>query len=90
MTNSKPKKAYNRYSLRNPKKPRRGETIGGGYFVFRRGDSTGRIRPALWPFEYASVEEANAEAARLSAGQPGEVFIVVGQQASHVTEVVQR
>ena len=30
--------------MADPKKPREGETIGGGYFIFRRGERTKRIR----------------------------------------------
>jgi len=64
--------------LKNPKLARKGETIGGGWFVFRRGDDTGRIRPAWWPFEYASQVEAAAEARRLATLSPGYRFDVVG------------
>lgn len=65
--------------LKNPTKPRPNEIIGGGWFVFRRGDGTKRIRPAMWPFEYGDREAALAEARRLSAERPGYKFIVVGQ-----------
>jgi len=63
--------------LKNPKKARPNETIGGGFFVFRRGDGTGRIRPSMWPFEYASREAAEDQARVLARGQPGYVFDVV-------------
>jgi hypothetical protein len=63
--------------LKNPKLPRTGETIGGGYFVFRRGDDTKRIRPSQWPFEYASEEEALAQAAILAVQNPGYRFQVL-------------
>ncbi|MCW7544874.1 hypothetical protein N7I30_13785 [Aurantimonas litoralis] len=64
--------------LKNPKLARKGETIGGGWFVFRRGDDTGRIRPAWWPFEYACREAAAKQALALAIANPGYRFDVVG------------
>lgn len=64
--------------LKDPRKAREGEVIGGGWFVFRRGDGTGRIRPAHWPFEHASKEAAEAEARKLAEANPGLIFNVVG------------
>jgi hypothetical protein len=63
--------------LKNPKLPRTNEVIEGGYWVFRRGDGTKRIRPAQWPFEYGTQEAAMKQAAVLAEGNPGERFIVV-------------
>jgi hypothetical protein len=63
--------------LKNPKQARKGETIGGGFFVFRRGDGTNRIRPSMWPFEYASKEEAETQATALAMANPGYTFDVV-------------
>lgn len=60
----------------DPRQPRQNETIGGGFIVFRRGERTKRIRPALWPFEYASRDEALAEATKLAGNNPGFVFEV--------------
>lgn len=54
--------------------PRPNETIGGGWFVFRRGDSTKRVKPAAWPFEHPSINAARAEALRLAADHPGQQF----------------
>lgn len=68
--------------LRNPKLPRTGETIGGGSFVFRRGDGTKRIRPSQWPFEYDSVEAAEEQAEKLAIANPGYRFDVVTVVAS--------
>ncbi|MBB3608634.1 hypothetical protein [Rhizobium sp. BK602] len=70
---------HQRGFLKNPRLPRKGETIGGGFFVFRRGEETGRIRPSQWPFEYATLPEAIAEAERLAIAYPGFDFIVVGE-----------
>lgn len=70
--------------------PRPNETIGGGFFVFRRGDSTGRIRMAEWPFEHASAEAAQAEARRLAGDMPGyqfDVLQVVGSAMNFEIEV---
>ncbi len=65
--------------LRDPRKERPGETIGGGWFVFRRGDGTRRIRPSIYPFEYGSHDAAAEQAGKLARSNPGLVFIVVGQ-----------
>ncbi len=51
--------------LKDARKARTAETIGGGFFIFRRGDGTGRIRPSMWPFEHGSQEQAEAEASAL-------------------------
>ncbi len=76
----KPKTKYE-YMRRFPKKPRNGEEVGGGHFVFRRGDSTGRIRPCMWPFEHPSYDSALVEAARLHSEHGGtyDVLSVCGQ-----------
>lgn len=63
--------------LKDARVARNGETIGGGFFVFRRGDCTGRIRPSMWPFEYGSLHAAEIEAKRLAAEMPGYRFDVV-------------
>ena len=51
-------------------RPRSNEQLGGGHFVFRRGEH-GRIHPNPWPFEHASDEAAITEAARLAAATGG-------------------
>lgn len=71
---------------RYPRRPRDGETIGGGHFVFRRGDSTGRIRPCEWPFEHSSAQAAETEALRL-ANEYGGTFDVYSRGMS-VTALV--
>lgn len=45
---------------------RRNERVGGGLFVFRRGDQ-GRITPNGFPFEHPNLGSANDEAYRLAA-----------------------
>lgn len=64
---------------------RRNEKVGGGYFVFKRGRRTGRIKTGhilagKMPFEHATLESALDEAARLSVERGGkfEVFSRVG------------
>lgn len=57
-------------------KPRRDEVIGGGFFVFRRGDA-GRVRPGGLPYEHGTLEGAQAEAERL-AGLSGGSYEVFG------------
>lgn len=64
--------------LKNPRSERDGEKIGGGFFVFRRGDDTGRIRPSQpWPFEHPTREAAEIQAGRLAAKYPGYRFDVL-------------
>lgn len=63
--------------LRDPTKSRPDEVIGGGWFVFRRGGDTKRIRASNWPFEHGSFEAAAAEAKRLADKEPGKAFDVV-------------
>lgn len=53
-------------------KPRRDEVIGGGFFVFRRGVDTGRIRPGGFPYEHGTIESAQAEAERLASEYGGQ------------------
>lgn len=61
--------------------PRTNEKIGGGFFVFQRGRTTGRIKVGhimrgAMPFEHPNLEAAIDEAARLSVEYGGqfEVF----------------
>lgn len=64
----------------------RGEVVGAGYFVFRRGRTSRRIKPDFkgFPFEHATLQAAEAEAARLARLNPGNEFVVL-QQVSAVT-----
>lgn len=61
-----------------------GEVVGGGYFVFRRGETTGRIKinPAKLPFEHGTLESAQREANRLSLLHPGVTFSIFQQSES--------
>lgn len=65
--------------LADPRDQRPGESIGGGYFVFRRAGNCKRIRVPEWPFEHPTLEAAVAERDRLSAKFPTEKFIVVSE-----------
>lgn len=60
---------------------RKGEDVGGGYFVHRRGSIAGRIKPAPMPFEHPSLESALAERDRIQALYPHLVFCVFGEVA---------
>lgn len=70
-----------KHKRRFPRHQRNGELIGGGHFVFRRGDDTKRIRPCEWPFEHPDFESAMSEASRLAATYGGE-FEVFARIAS--------
>lgn len=56
----------------------RGEVVGGGYIVLRRGKAFGRISidKGKLPYEHATEQSALLEAARLSALNPGVEFNV--------------
>ncbi|MAM60827.1 MAG: hypothetical protein CMH11_04990 [Maritimibacter sp.] len=62
--------------MKDPRDTREGESIGGGYIVFRRGGGTGRIRCPEYPFEHPTFEAAINERDRLAAQFPGETFQV--------------
>ncbi len=81
--NGKPK-----YKQHFPRRQRRGEMIGAGHFVFRRGDSTRRIRPCEWPFEHPDFDSAMHEASRLAATYGGEfeVFVRVASASADKME----
>lgn len=53
--------------LRKPNLPRKGESIGGGFIVYRRGSFTKRVKAVRFPFEYASMEEAQKGIEKLKA-----------------------
>lgn len=61
-----------------------GEVVRGGWFVFRRGGTTGRIKidAAKLPFEHGTREAAMKEAARLANANPGVEFSVFHMQVS--------
>lgn len=56
---------------------RKHESIGGGYFIFKRGDRTGRIENRGVPFEHSTFIAAQAEASRLQKKYGGQ-FEVYG------------
>lgn len=61
-----------------------GEAVGGGWFVFRRGRTTGRLKinPQRMPFEHGSRDKAEAEAARLAADHVGISFCVFHMEST--------
>ncbi|MCA8886686.1 MAG: hypothetical protein KDA35_08675 [Hyphomonadaceae bacterium] len=66
----------------------KGERIGGGFFVFRRGKKSNRVHPGAFPFEHCTMMAAINECQRLARANPGETYIVVGQcyDARHANE----
>jgi hypothetical protein len=64
---------------------RTNEQLGGGHFVFRRGNH-GRIHPNPWPFEHASDEAAITEAARLAAETGGTFEVYTRISTAHGVE----
>lgn len=61
-----------------------GDAVGGGFFVFRRGRTTGRIKidPQKMPFEHATVEDALYAARDQSRKHPGVTFSIFQQIAA--------
>lgn len=49
---------------------RKGEVVGKGFFIFRRGAKANRIKPGPMPFEHPTMESAVTERNRLAAGNP--------------------
>jgi hypothetical protein len=65
---------------------RKGEKIGGGFFVFRRGKKTGRVGvTSSLPYEHPSLSSAVAEAERLSQANPGEIYQILGPMGQTFT-----
>ena len=60
--------------LDDVRKERDGEKIGGGYFIFRRGKGSGRIRAPEYPFEHPTEQAARDELERLRQQYPNEIF----------------
>lgn len=61
----------------DPEKPRKGESIGGGYLVIRRGKKTRRVSvKTTLPYEHPDLESAEREVVRLQSEHPGEHFQV--------------
>lgn len=72
-------------------RPRRNEKIGGGYFVFKRGRRTGRIKTGhimagKIPFEHGSLESALDEAARLAVEFGGRYSVFAEVCGADVTK----
>lgn len=70
----------------------KGEIIGGGFVVFRRGNHTNRLKLSVSktsaghlrvidPFEHQTLQAAEIEAKRLSEKYPGQTFVVLQQVA---------
>lgn len=67
----------------------KGEVVGGGFIVLRRGDETNRFRAKaakgfLSPFEHPTLEAATAEATRLAAMPNAKGIYCVMQQIAAI------
>ena len=60
--------------LKDPRAPREGETIGGGYVIFARTNYAKRLKTRRWMFEYGSEEDAKKGLARLKELHPDVTF----------------
>lgn len=69
----------------------RGEVVGGGYIVLRRGRAFGRISidKGKLPFEHATEEAAQKECVRLAALHPGVRFDVWRALPDSSTVIIQ-
>lgn len=61
---------------------RPGEVIGGGFFVFRRGEVGNRIKPGPMPYEHGTFASAQKELLRLSEINPGQRFVILQDLAA--------
>jgi hypothetical protein len=72
--------------------PRNGEMIGGGFFVFQRGGTTGRLKVGRAakspPLEHPTRESAEAEMKRLANKEVGKEFCVFEQVARCKKEIL--
>lgn len=68
----------------------KGEVVGGGFFVFRRGKRTGRVGCffSTVPFEHGSFESAATEAQRMATVNLGETYEVF--QSAKVTYLIEK
>lgn len=58
---------------------RKGEEVGGGFFIFRRGKHGNRVKPSPMPFEHPSLESAQQELKRLKSKFPDGSFVILGE-----------
>jgi hypothetical protein len=59
-----------------PHHDRTGEVIGGGFIVIERTDIKQRLRPAAWPYECATMEQAIESRDRLLERHPDRAFFI--------------
>ena len=69
---------YKRPRTADRPQQRKGEQIGGGWFVFRRGEKGGRVYITDMPYEHPNQKSAMDEADRLSKKHPGQKYQVFG------------
>jgi hypothetical protein len=71
---------------------RKGEKIGGGFFVVRRGRWAHRIKPSQKPFEHPTLESALAQQKKLSKEHPDCIYkvLISATQALLITEAAKR
>lgn len=73
-------------TTKRPRKIRRDENIGGGFFIFARCPQSGRVHPSPFPFEHPHKDAALKEANRLAHLHPGQVFEVFGSLGAAFVE----
>ncbi|AXP07799.1 hypothetical protein SmphiM6_108 [Sinorhizobium phage phiM6] len=56
---------------------RKGEQVGGGFFVMRRGSYAGRLKPSKLPYEHPDIDSARAEISRLRELHPEHNYTVL-------------
>lgn len=66
---------------KQPIAPRIGENVGGGFIVIARTLKTKRLRPAPWPVEYNTLNDAVIAVEHLKHKMPDETFSIFHQIA---------
>ena len=82
MTKDQDIEDFSKMRLPCPKAVRRFETIGGGFMVVERPPVKKRLRPAPWPLEVASMQEAVSAVNALQEKHPDRGYCIFHQIAA--------